>query len=65
MDAVLGVGTLADEGEVQTSNEEAFEVDILLEEALVALEVQLGVQAEKYDKIRNFELFDYQRVHCH
>ena len=51
MDAVLGVGTLADEGEVQTSNEEAFEVDILLEEALVALEVQLEVQAEKYDKI--------------
>ena len=49
MDADLVVGNLGDVGEVRTSNEEAFEADILLAEALAALEGQLGVQAEKYE----------------
>ena len=39
MGAVLVEGNLGDEGEVQTSNEEAFEADILLAEVLEALEV--------------------------
>ena len=51
MGAVLEVGNLGDEGEVQASNEEAFEADIPLVEALEAREVQLEApeQAEKYE----------------
>ena len=49
MDAVLVVGNLGDEVEVRTSNEEVFEADILLAEALAALAGQLEVQAEKYE----------------
>ena len=56
MGAVLVEGNLEDEGEVQTSNEEAFEADNLLAGALVALEVQLVAQAEKFDNI-NFASF--------
>lgn len=56
MGAVLVEGNLEDEGEVQTSNEEAFEADILLAEVLEALEVQLEVQAKKIENI-NFASF--------
>ena len=51
MGAVLVVGNLGDEGEVRASNEEAFEADILLAEALEAREVHLEAleQAEKYE----------------
>ena len=56
MGAVLVEGNLEDEGEVQTSNEEAFEADNLLAEVLVDLEVQLEAQAKKIENI-NFALF--------
>ena len=58
MGAVLVEGNLEDEGEVQTSNEEAFEADILLAEVLEALEVQLEAQAKKIENI-NFALFEF------
>ena len=59
MGAVLVEGNLGDEGEVQTSNEEAFEADILLAEVLEALEVQLEVQAEKKLRISILPHFEF------
>ena len=56
MGAVLVEGNLGDEGEGRTSNEEAFEADILMAEVLEALEVQLEVQAKKIENI-NFASF--------